>query len=320
MTAVTETGDVEIGATLEAGFAPLKTKWRQLLVRAGLPLLLLYLLILGPTLVWFLASILSNMPKEPDLSAWSWHKAVPIALSYGGIMIASILITAVFNAALFRFYSGEGLQGQFLAFRFGKDELRQAIIIALVYLVILVLPLLPVVALSAAMTGAVSGHSDTLARVLVASLVLSILLWPVLIIFLGFRLILAPALTFMQKRLRLLASWRLTRGHFWVLFVTFMVIFIGFGMIAFVIQAPANIILYMPPSLASLSVSINQGNIDPAEVSALVHQVVFTRKNLIALLWMLAGSSVVYVFQGAFLAGASLYVCRRLGATDRRAP
>ncbi len=315
MSATPKHDDLEIGAMLDAAVAPLKDNWRQVLLRAGLPLLLLYILVLGPMLVWLLPLIFSAIPRDYSTYSWSWAKTAPLLLSFGAYMTASLLIVAILNAALFRFYNGEGLKGQFLAFRFGKEEVRQFFIILLVFMSILVLPSLPLATVIAAMVWASSAHLASLVKMLVPLVVILTLLWPVLYVFIGFRLILAPALTFMQKRLRLIASWRLTRGHFWTLFITFMVIFVGFGMVSLVLQGPANILLYMPPSLASLTTAgANQSNIDPAELSALIHQVLFARKNLVAFLWMLGIGSILYIFQAAFMAGASLYASRRLGA------
>ncbi len=323
MTETRAKDDLDINAILGAAAAPLKDHWRALLVQIGLPLLLLYLLVMGPMLVWVFAAVFRLTASKPESLAQIQGTIASVLAAYGALLIASVFITALLNAALFRFYNGEGLKGQFLALRFGREELHQFLITLLVYLIVLVFPALPLAVMIALMAWAAHAHTAALLGIATSLMVLSVLLWPVLAVFLGMRLILAPALTFLQKRLRLFASWRLTRGHFWTLFLIFMVIFAGFGLLAFLVQSPANFLLYMPPSLTSLTVALEQGDLDPAELQAMIHQMLFAPKTLLALLWILGTGAVVYLFQAAFLAGASLHASRTLCSaekTERKMP
>jgi hypothetical protein len=124
---------------------------------------------------------------------------IPLALLFYGVMYA-----AVHRAVL------RPEEGGFGFVKLGADELRQAVVLLLYFLLIGVLMIAGFIVLGV-LAGLAGGAIGGLITLLGTLALLGACLW------IGVRLSLCTPMTFAQKRIRLLESWTLTRGRFWPL-------------------------------------------------------------------------------------------------------
>ncbi len=297
---------LEIGEILSAGFKPLKAHWRPLLFRVGVPYLLTSLVLVG-AMGWLLFSALSPVLGEVLTGNMSdVTKLYPVFAAYAGLIIVALVPASLASAALFRFHTGAGLKGAFFAFRFGADEVRQYVALLLVMFVAILLPTALLVS-AIIMVLKISSYGAIVALVLGIFFLL-----PVCMAYFGVRLSLAFALTFTQKRLRVFTSWRQTRGHFWVLFLTFAVLYILFGLVSMLITTPANVLFYAQQSTGWLGDPEMLENLDPDDLPILLRETFLSTRTIIAFAWVIFAGTLLNVLQAAAFNGASLFALQEI--------
>jgi hypothetical protein len=138
---------------------------------------------------------------------------------YAILLPLSLLINAVVYATVARAVLRPADEGMGYI-RFGADELRQFLLILLVF----VLGLLTEFAVTfvVAIPGVILGLMFRSATPLV--IVLCALLFLAIMIYLIVRFSLASAMTFHTRRVDLFGSWGLTRGQFWKMFATYFLV------------------------------------------------------------------------------------------------
>ncbi len=294
---------LEVGEVLAAGFKPIKSKFWTLLVMVGTPYLLAILFFIGGGF-WIYYNAFG--PLFMELIEEQKHFSDPARLwpafwGYLGIMIVSFIPSALSSAALFRFNTGKGLRGQFFAFRFGADEVRLYIML---WLVLIFTVFLPTGLIAALITLAVKMDAKGLALGLMLA---AFFILPVIMIFIGVRFSLAFAQTFAEKKLRLLGSWRLTRGHFWTLFLSYAVLIVIFGLLSALVSTPANILFYSQPQTGWLGDANILEGLPPEDILTLFKETFLSKLTLIAFFWALLAGSIVNVLQTTVYNGASLF-------------
>ena len=153
---------------------------------------------LGPS---FIAFVKQGRMASADMSTYtsvlehSWPAFVLVMLM--AIALSSILTGGIYRMVLFPHD-----KGGFAHLRLGADEFR--LIAANIILFSIGTLAMVVVAAFAAAVGGPLG--------IVLGFVLA-----ALVIWIGVRLLLATPMTFAEHRISIIASWRLTRGHFWSL-------------------------------------------------------------------------------------------------------
>ena len=147
-----------------------------------------------------------------------------IAPTYVAVLIAVLVLAAVFSAAMNRAVMRPA-ESRFGYLRLASDELRQLGLFVILILLAFgfYLAVLTVAAVVVGVLGALLGTGAQVG----AGVLLAILL-PVLacvFIFLGVRLSLASPLTFATGRVNVFGSWAMTRRRFWPLFGTYLIAF-----------------------------------------------------------------------------------------------
>jgi MFS family permease len=150
---------------------------------------------------------------------------------YALLLVFSLLFSSVLHATMARavLHPGEERLGYI---RFGLDEARQlllvllwTVIIAAAYVVILIVAIVAGLLLSAT-PRAFHPVSIVIACVVVAAAA----------VYFVVRLSLASPLTFDTRRVDLLGSWKLTRGHFWKMLGTYLLV-LGLGLVILVLTS-----------------------------------------------------------------------------------
>jgi hypothetical protein len=222
-------------------FAFKKRDQRFVLTRAAAAYLALYLVgcaiyavlawsAIAPAYGWYFNAIMTaSEGGEPPAPPADLMRLAPLGL---GSVIAFMALFAAFEAACLRWLvrgeSGGGLFG----LKAGADTWRIFAIYwlwILVSLVIIIAVVLLYVGLQA--IGSIGGAAQ-LAAMLVGGLVpLAVLaLW----IFIAVRLAPAAAESIAQQRLVFFGAWRVTRGHFWPLLGSFVIIIVGYLVVALI--------------------------------------------------------------------------------------
>ena len=156
-----------------------------------------------------------------------------VAPTYGAVLIAGLVLNAVFYAAMNRAVMRPA-ESWFGYVRLASDELRQLglfavlILLALGFYMVVLIVAATVIGVLGAMLGA---SAQTGAGVLL------VVLQPAVIcalIYFGVRLSLASPITFASGRVSVFGSWAMTRGRFWPLFGTYLIA-IALGLVVFLL-------------------------------------------------------------------------------------
>jgi hypothetical protein len=146
----------------------------------------------------------SNSPT-PDPAAFG-----AMMQAMAPLMIPGILVQCVMAGAVYRILLRPAEQG-FGYLRLGMDEVRLVLLTVIYVVIAAVLMVLVVLAAGIIAVGAAALGRDVAIFVGVAAEVFFL----GLLFFIAVRLSLAPAITFAERRLAILDSWKLTRGQFW---------------------------------------------------------------------------------------------------------
>jgi hypothetical protein len=169
--------------------------------------------------------------------------------------------------------------------RFGADELRLVVVIFVIGFFQLVAQfavgiVFGIIGLMVGVSTANSGDPSGL----IAFRLLSSIPTYALIIFLAVKFSLAPALTLDSKAINIFGSWSLTKGHFWRIFLTYLIDYlmvIGVGIVAAMIIIGAALV-----SGLNLAGMANQLQSNPA---ALVGALTSTLAPLLAVVCLVGG-------------------------------
>jgi hypothetical protein len=154
---------------------------------------------------------------------------------YGGMIIAELVYAAVLACAVYRCVLRPDDKG-LARLKLGGDELRmigllllQGLLFLAAWFVVVVIGTVLAIVIAAAAGPTQAGVA---AGVIIVILVLLIML---AVAWLAVRLSMAGPMTFAERRLRLFASWRLTRKRFWPLFGCYLLAF-AFLMILYMVM------------------------------------------------------------------------------------
>lgn len=301
---------LEIGDILNAGFARLKSDWHLLLIKVGIPYFLTNLVLWGGIGWWgyrifwpIIQGAMNGQKPQIDFT----HLVLPFLII--SLAIAYIPL-ALIRAALYRYRAGQGLNGQFFAFRLGADEVRQYLAAWLVLIVVFVLPMAAFSALIR-LVGVVDAQWIKIVLVMIAIIDL-----PLIMVALGVRFSLIFAQTFTQKKMVLWQSWSLTRGHFWVLFLSFAVLSVLFSLVSFAITTPANILFYAQQATGWIGDPEILKNMEPSDIRTLMHESLLSQNTVIAVIWIILAGTAINTFRFAAFAGASLLAVQKINQAN----
>ena len=160
----------------------------------------------------------ASQSAQPDIEAMSaaWQKMTP---AYLVTMLVSMVFAGVLNASAARMVLRPQAGGPIGHVRFGADEVRQIILVLIFNLILLGVAVAAgvFVGLLIAIGGVTGGFLGGLLAFVIGI--------PTMVL-VSIRLSLATALTFETERIALGEAWRLTTGHFWNLFVAFLIAWI----------------------------------------------------------------------------------------------
>ena len=129
------------------------------------------------------------------------------------MMIVGLLLQCVMAAAVYRVTLRPEDHG-FSYLKLGMDEVRLALL-TFVYFLLTVVALFGAVLVAGVIAAVVMGvagqGAGTMMAVVIEFFILGVLFY------MAIRLSLAPAITFMERRLAIFESWKLTKGQFWKL-------------------------------------------------------------------------------------------------------
>ena len=148
---------------------------------------------------------------------------------YGLFLIISLAIHSVLYATMARAVLEPPNEG-FAYIRFGMDEARQCLLVLLLMAIIIAANIAATVAVVAAvvLAGLAFHGLGPLVGVLAALMICAAMIYCFV------RLSLASPLTFDSRRVDLFGSWRLTRGHFWKMLGTYLLV-LGVGLIILIL-------------------------------------------------------------------------------------
>jgi len=133
------------------------------------------------------------------------------------IVVALVMTVAAFRAVM----RPEASAAAFL--RFGGDELR-LLVLAIVWLVINLVLYFMAILLGVTVAGIMAGSNGSSAGIALLFGVVIALPVLCLMIFVHIRLSPAIPLTLLRRKIIIGDAWRLTRGHFWVLFTGYLIV------------------------------------------------------------------------------------------------
>lgn len=187
-----------------------------------------------------------------------------------GLLVAvlALAFSAVMACAVYRVVLRPD-ERSFAGLRFGMDELRMMglfliLIVAGLFLGLVIGLLIMLVAGGAmvAAGGGGGGGGGAMTFLLIAVLYIAMLVG---FIYVGVRLSLIFPMTFLRRRIAIDAGWALTRGRFWTLFLTFLVIFVLLLTLYLVAVAP-----FSGPFLGEIMQAMkNPGQAQSAETAML---------------------------------------------------
>ena len=137
-----------------------------------------------------------------------------------GLIVAAVFTCAVYRAIL------RPQEKSFARLRLGGDELRMLglwILMGLLWIACCI-PVFAVLAIALGVVGALTKGAGIAAGFLFVAVLYIVMLG--LLVWLGVRLSLAAPMTFVQQKVRLFSSWKLTKGRFWSLFGCYLLAFV----------------------------------------------------------------------------------------------
>ena len=187
------------------------------------------LLILMPPEVWR-ALLAGNVEalEHPDFNPIRFGVAFPL------LFITVLLLTAMTNAAIFRAILRPKPRG-FGYLAIGGDEGRQ-ILLSLLIMLVSILCGIGLLVLAPTVLGLTPQPYKVLAGVLAGIAAVCLMIW------VSTRLSLAAVQTFVERRVTLFGSWKLTRGRFWPLLGMWLLA----GALAIVASLVATALSYLP--------------------------------------------------------------------------
>lgn len=178
--------------------------WAIASLAAGVVMALAMIAFFGPVLME-----LQDPPDDPERAMELTRQLAPFyaLMAPLGLVIMSVWAAAVYRVVLRPQDRGLGYM------KLGGDELRLALL-AVIYVLLAMgffFAVVLVVGVLAGVAAAVAGPFGAVVGVLLGLAVFPLFVW------VSVRLSLAGPMTFAERRLRVFASWRLTKGHFWPL-------------------------------------------------------------------------------------------------------
>ena len=223
-------------------------------------------------------------------------------LTYGVLIVpVTLLLAVMFQAAWLRFLT-KGEIKPVIPLRLGGDELR-LIGVNLLYLAVAVMAYFGIVTVlglfgfGAIMMAQGGGDSAALgvgAGLLIGTGVLGVLIG---LVILGVRLASAPALTVLDGRLRFFESWEASKGVFWALLASYVVVYVLMGLVGGILGVIVQLILlaaFLPMIIEFVDMADHGRMADPDAVFASL-QSSFTEPGTIVA--MIAGFAVLYAIQ-----------------------
>ena len=206
--------------------------WGVLHLVLGLASVFLIVPFMGPIM-----QLAQTQPGAPKLNAaQSLALLANAARLYALILPLYLAVAAVYTCAVYRAVLRPTDKG-FGRLRLGADELRMVVVWIALGLILMVstIVLVVIAVLAAGMIAAATGGKGAgataaiiLAVIAAYAAALAFALW------LGVRLSLAGPMTFAERRVRLFASWGLTRRRFWSLFGCYLLAFVFLTIISLV--------------------------------------------------------------------------------------
>ncbi len=260
----------------------------------------------GTALYWM---PLQSAMLTPEAGPQALQDLPVMLLGYGIVGIAAIAIQMVLLSAAYRAVLRPA-QASFAYLRFGANELRQ---IVLAIAVIVGFYLLIAGGIFAIAFGAAYFARLGPAAAIIATIVAAFggLAFICLCVWLAVRLCLAFPLMMLRGRFAIGEAWRLSRGHFWTLFATFIIV----AILYFVCSAVIGSI-----TMASYMSALVQGGLfDPGAKTGAAQEAAMLRQltaitPLTVIGWLL-GAIVGGVFTG-LNGGATATAVKDLTATD----
>lgn len=186
---------------------------------------------IGPVYGWYFGAVTSAMEGvEPPAPPAELMSLAPLGL---GFVVVFMALFAAFEAACLRWLvrgeSGGGLMG----LKAGADTWRVFAIYWLWALLSIAIMLgVAVLYIGLQAIGSIGGAAQVAAMIFGGLAPLGVLaLW----IFLAVRLAPAAAASIAQQRFVFFGAWRVTRGHFWALLGSFVIIMVGYFVIVLIV-------------------------------------------------------------------------------------